>query len=97
MCRAAATLGIALGFVYQKQAQRARNILKRVAKSTWHFEEAEYLEKSWLLLAELYLQSGKIDISNELIKKVFIYNKSSIKGLELFSLIAEKEQKFGRK
>ncbi|XP_050545561.1 tetratricopeptide repeat protein 21B-like [Daktulosphaira vitifoliae] len=92
--KTAATLGIALGFIYQKQSQRARNILKRVAKSTWQFEEAEYLEKSWLLLAELYLQSGKIDISSELVKKVFIYNKSSVRGLEIFSSIAEKEQKF---
>ncbi|XP_050420832.1 tetratricopeptide repeat protein 21B-like [Adelges cooleyi] len=90
----AATLGMAIAFVYQKQVQRARNVLKRVAKSTWQFEEADYLERSWLLLAELYFQSGKTDISVELIKKVLVYNKSSVKGLTLMSAIAEKEQKY---
>lgn len=93
--RIATTLGLAMAFVYQKQAQRARNVLKRVAKATWQFEEAEYLERSWLLLAELYFQSGKTDISVELVKKVLVYNKSSVKGLELLSAVAEKEQKYG--
>lgn len=76
--------------------QRAKTILKRFAlKATWQFEEAEYLERSWLLMAELYYQSGKINICVELVNKVLVYNKSSIKGLELLSMVAEKEQKYG--
>lgn len=94
-CSISATLGLAMAFVYQKQAQRARNVLKRVSKATWQFEDAEYLERSWLLLAELYFQSGKTDISVELVKKVLVFNKSCIKGLELLSAVAEKEQKYG--
>lgn len=78
--------------------QRAKTILKRFAlKATWQFEEAEYLERSWLLMAELYYQSGKINICVELINKVLVYNKSSIKGLELLSMVAEKEQKYGNR
>lgn len=96
ICRIAASLGLAMAFVYQKQAQRAKTILKRVAlKATWKFEEAEYLERSWLLMAELYFQSGKTNICVELVNKVLVYNKSSIKGLELLSAVAEKEQKYG--
>lgn len=94
--RIAASLGLAIAFVYQKQFQRAKNILKRVTlKAIWQFEEAEYLERSWILLAELYFQSGKINICVELVNKVLVYNKSSIKGLELLSAIAEKEQRYG--
>lgn len=85
-----------MAFVYQKQSQRAKTILKRVTlKATWQFEDAEYLERSWLLMAELYFQSGKTSICVELVNKVMVYNKSSIKGLELLSAIAEKEQKYG--
>jgi len=94
--RISASLGLAVAFVYQKQVQRAKTILKRVAlKATWQFEEAEYLERSWLLMAELYFQSGKTNICVDLVNKVLVYNKSSIKGLELLSAVAEKEQKYG--
>lgn len=94
-CKIAASLGLAMAFVYQKQAQRAKTILKRVVlKAIWQFEEAEYLERSWLLMAELYFQSGKTNICVELVNKVLVYNKSSIKGLELLSAVAEKEQKY---
>lgn len=85
-----------MAFVYQKQVQRAKTILKRVfLKATWQFEEAEYLERSWLLMAELYFQSGKTSVCVELVNKVLVYNKSSIRGLELLSASAEKEQKYG--
>ncbi|XP_025413026.1 tetratricopeptide repeat protein 21B-like [Sipha flava] len=91
----AASLGLAMAFVYQKQIQRAKTILKRVVlKATWQFEEAEYLERSWLLMAELYFQSGKTNVCVELVNKVLVYNKSSVKGLELLSAVAEKEQRY---
>lgn len=94
--RIAASLGLAIAYVYQKQTQRAKTILKRVVlKAAWQFEESEYLERSWLLMAELYFQSGKASVCVELVNKVLAYNKSSIKGLELLSAVAEKEQKYG--
>lgn len=94
--RIAASYGLASAFVYQKQVQRAKTILKRVVlKATWQFEEADYLERSWLLMAELYYQSGKTGVCIELVNKVLAYNKSSITGLELLSIVAEKEQKYG--
>lgn len=89
-------MGLAKAFVFQKQVQKAKTILKRIAlKATWQFEEADYLERSWLLMAELYCQSGKANICVELVNKVLVYNKSSIVGLELLSIVAEKEQKYG--
>lgn len=33
-------------------------ILPQVAKQSWNFEDAEYLERCWLLLADIYIQVG---------------------------------------
>ncbi|KAL1140336.1 hypothetical protein AAG570_000268 [Ranatra chinensis] len=93
-----ATLGLAMGYVLQKQSTRARNVLKRVAKSVWQFEQAEHLEKSWLLLADLYIQAGgggKLEPAIDLLRRVISHNKSSSRAYELLGLIAEKEQKYG--
>ena len=51
-----AILGIAIAYQLLKQTPRARNQLKRVAKHTWNFEDAEHLERNWLLLADIYIQ-----------------------------------------
>lgn len=77
-----------------RQQQRAKNQLKRISKNQWTFEDAEYLEKSWLLLSDIYIQAGKNDIANDLLQKVLKHNKSSYKAYELCGLIAEKEQNF---
>jgi tetratricopeptide repeat protein 21B len=92
--RVGATLGLGMSYVAQKQVTRARSVLKRVGKSNWQLEEADHLEKSWLLLAELYLQSGKQEMSLELLHRVIQHNQSSAKAYELIALISEKEQKY---
>lgn len=38
-------------------------------------QDAEDLEKSWLLLADIYIQSGKYDMAQEFLKKCLQYNK----------------------
>ena len=50
------------------QTPRARNQLKRLSKAVWNFEDAEYLERSWLLLADIYVQTGKYDMATDLLK-----------------------------
>jgi hypothetical protein len=37
-------------------------------KSIWTYEDAEYLERCWLLLADIYIQGSKFDLATELIK-----------------------------
>ena len=54
--------------MFSFQTPRARNQLKRVAKNTWNFEDAEYLERCWLLLADIYIQSGKYDLAQDVIQ-----------------------------
>ncbi|GAB0090491.1 Tetratricopeptide repeat [Sergentomyia squamirostris] len=85
-------LGMASAYVMLKQSQRAKNQLKRVAKSPWTFEDAEHLERCWLLLADLYIQANKMEMAAEFLNRVLEHNKSCAKAYELCGMIAEKEQ-----
>ncbi|XP_076761732.1 tetratricopeptide repeat protein 21B [Xylocopa sonorina] len=87
-------LGMAMAHILLKQTPRARNHLKRVSKNTWTFEDAEYLERCWLLLAEIYVQSNKYDLANDLLKRVLQHNATCVKAHELSGHIAEKEQNY---
>ncbi|KAL1450729.1 hypothetical protein WDU94_003058 [Cyamophila willieti] len=87
--RVGASLGLAKCYVQQNQSSRARNILKILAKTPWTFEEADYLESCWLLLAELLIQDSRPDRAVNLIQHTLSYNKSSAKSYELLANIAE--------
>ena len=51
-----AILGMSIAYQLLKQTPRARNQLKRVFKRGWNFDDAEHLERCWLLLADIYIQ-----------------------------------------
>ena len=89
-----AILGIAISYQLLKQTPRARNQLKRVSKHSWNFEDAEHLERCWLLLADIYIQGGKYDMATELLRKVLMHNKSSTKAYEYMGFIMEKESSY---
>lgn len=61
-----------------KQVPKARTQLKRLAKAPWVLAEAEDLEKSWLLLADIYCQGGKFDLASELLRRCVQYNKARV-------------------
>ncbi|XP_046679788.1 LOW QUALITY PROTEIN: tetratricopeptide repeat protein 21B-like [Homalodisca vitripennis] len=92
--RVGATLGLANGYVQQKQTARARNLLKRVASAAWLVEEAEHLERCWLLLADLHIQAGRHDAATELLRRALQHNQSCHRAYQLLGLIAEKDQKY---
>lgn len=87
-------LGMATAHTMLKQGQRAKNQLKRIVKSMWTFEDAEYLERCWLLLADYYIQSSKYDLASELLKKILTHNKTCTKAYEFSGIISEKEQNY---
>ncbi|XP_056375625.1 tetratricopeptide repeat protein 21A isoform X2 [Hyla sarda] len=87
-------LAIAQAYMILKQTPRARNQLKRLSKAHWTLEDAEDLEKSWLLLADIYIKSGKYDIATDLLKRCLKYNKSCCKAYEYLGFIMEKEQSY---
>jgi tetratricopeptide (TPR) repeat protein len=89
-----AIYGTAVGFMLLKQTPRARNQLKRLSKNEWNSEFGDELEKSWLLLADIYIQGGKYDLAMELLKKVTSVNQSCSKAWEYLGLIMEKEQAY---
>ncbi|XP_070546763.1 tetratricopeptide repeat protein 21B-like [Ptychodera flava] len=89
-----ALLGMATAYMMLKQTPRARNQLKRIAKMNWNSLDAEEFEKSWLLLADIYIQSGKYDMATELLKKCLQHNQSCCKAYEYMGFIMEKEQSY---
>jgi tetratricopeptide repeat protein 21B len=73
---------------------------------TYNTEDAEEFERSWLLLADIYIQMGKFDLAQDLLKRSLNYNKSCAKAWELLGksirnklpyvlgFIMEKEQSY---
>ena len=39
-------------------------------------QEAEYLERCWLLLADIYVASNKPDLATDLLKRTISHNKA---------------------
>ncbi|KAK3857879.1 hypothetical protein Pcinc_020970 [Petrolisthes cinctipes] len=89
-----AILGMATAYMILKQTPRARNQLKRLSKAVWNFEDAEYLERCWLLLGDIYVQNGKYDMATELLRRVLQHNRSCMKAYEYMGFIMEKEQSY---
>ncbi|XP_061827685.1 tetratricopeptide repeat protein 21B [Nerophis lumbriciformis] len=89
-----ALLAMATAYMMLKQTPRARNQLKRIAKMTWNIVDADEFEKSWLLLADIYIHSGKYDLADDLLKRCLNHNKSCCKAYEYRGFIMEKEQAF---
>lgn len=76
-----ALLAMATAYMMLKQTPRARNQLKRIAKMNWSILDADEFEKSWLLLADIYINSGKYDMAGDLLKRCLNHNKVSLKIL----------------
>lgn len=72
-----ALLAVAQAYMLLKQVPKARTQLKRLAKAPWALAEAEELERSWLLLADIYCQAGKFDLASELLRRCVQHNKAS--------------------
>ncbi|XP_010616755.1 tetratricopeptide repeat protein 21A isoform X1 [Fukomys damarensis] len=89
-----ALLGMAQACMLLKQVPKARTQLKRLAKAPWTLAEAEDLERSWLLLADIYSSGGKFDLASELLRRCIQYNKSCYKAYEYMGFIMEKEQSY---
>jgi hypothetical protein len=53
-----------------KQLPKARNFLKRISKMDWCMEYAMEFEKTWLLLASIYISGGKHDLALDLLYKI---------------------------
>ncbi|MGH0119571.1 UNVERIFIED_CONTAM: hypothetical protein FKN15_032396 [Acipenser sinensis] len=84
-----ALLGMATAYMILKQTPKARNQLKRIAKMNWNAIDADEFEKSWLLLADIYIQSGKYDMADYLKEPLDDY----VKQLHIVKVVRQKERK----
>mmetsp|Transcript_68417 Transcript_68417/g.198374 ORF Transcript_68417/g.198374 Transcript_68417/m.198374 type:complete len:1349 (+) Transcript_68417:99-4145(+) len=92
-----ALLAMSQGLIIQKQVTKARNQLKRIAdlaKKGYNPEFMDDFERSWLLLAEIYIQSSKYDLASSLCHLAKDHNRSCGKAWEQLGLIYEKEQAY---
>lgn len=87
-------LAMANAFVLLQQVPKARNLLKRVQRLPIIPEFASELERCWLLLADMYIQTGKYEMATELCKKCISHNRSCAKAYEMLGGIHEKEQAY---
>ncbi|CAO4369153.1 unnamed protein product [Caenorhabditis nigoni] len=90
----AAIYGIAKGYWLLKKQQPAKQLLKSLHGRVWNFDDAEYLEKCWLLMAEIYVGASKWEQAGTYLDQVLKYNCNSLRAFELYGQAKEKEQKY---
>ena len=74
---------MSIGLLMQKQQQKARNFLKKIAKMPYSSDEGDDFERAWLLLAFTYIQvGGKNEVAQDLCDKCLSYNQSCSKAWE---------------
>jgi tetratricopeptide (TPR) repeat protein len=88
---APALVAVSIAYLTMRQAPRARNHLKRLAKMAYQPEFADAFELGWLLLAHVYIQAGKYDIAEELCNRCLTSNRSCARAYELLGTVKEKE------
>jgi len=81
-------------YLMLKQAPKARNHLKRVAKMTFIAEMVDDFERGWLMLSDVYIAGGKYDLAEELCKRCLQSNKSCAKAWEFLGVVKEKEMSY---
>jgi len=87
-------VGLCTGLLIQKQQPKARGHLKRLEKQSYSQKFADDFEKGWIMLANIYIASGKYSNTQPLLERALLYNKSCAKAWELMGLIFEKEQAY---
>jgi tetratricopeptide (TPR) repeat protein len=73
---------------------KARNLLKQVAKMSYQPEFADELELGWLLLAHVYVQKGQFDTAQGLCERCLAANRSCARAYELIGTMKEKQSAF---
>ena len=89
-----ALLGMSTTFMLEKSTTKARNALKRIAKMPYSHELADEFERGYLLLADIYIQKSKYDLSEDLCNRCLKYNLSCARAWETMGVIREKEASY---
>jgi tetratricopeptide repeat protein 21B len=84
--------GSAVAYMILKQSAKAQSQLKHAASATWNVDDADDLEKSWLLLADINIMARKSSEAVTFLKLCLEHNKSCCKAYEYMGHIMETEQ-----
>jgi len=87
-------LALSTALMMMKQTPKARNQLKRISKMPYNQQDADAFEKCWLVLADIYADTGKYDLAQELCKRCLQYNRSCARAWEYMGMIMEKEASY---
>merc|ERR1711988_1483744 len=86
-----ALVSLSQAYLMLKQAPKARNHLKRVAKMQFVADLADDFERGWLMLSDVYIAGGKYDLAEELCRRCLASNKSCAKAWEFLGIVKEQE------
>lgn len=89
-----ALLGMAHAYMLLQAKPKARSQLKLIVRERWNPDYASEFEQAWLLLADIYIQTGKHDLADEPLKQCLVRNKSCSKAWEYKGHIWEKDQAY---
>uniref|UniRef100_A0A5S6QNM1 Tetratricopeptide repeat protein 21B n=1 Tax=Trichuris muris TaxID=70415 RepID=A0A5S6QNM1_TRIMR len=85
-------LGLARAYRLLKQNAKAKVNLKKTMNMPWNFENANWLEQCWLLLADIYIGQSKNESALEVLKTCVKHNASCIKAMDYMGTISQKLQ-----
>uniref|UniRef100_A0A8R1DUC0 Tetratricopeptide repeat protein 21B n=2 Tax=Caenorhabditis japonica TaxID=281687 RepID=A0A8R1DUC0_CAEJA len=91
---AAALYGVAKGYVLLKQIPKAKIAIKKLNVKFWTLDEADYYEKCWLLMADIYINTSKNEQATNYLDLVLKRNCNCLKAFELYGYMREKEGKY---
>ncbi len=77
--------GLSLSYFKSKNPQKARSLLKRIAKIEHDWNHWSDFEKTYILLAEHYSLAEKFDLSMDLCKRVLLLNRRNYKAWEVLA------------
>ncbi|XP_024530434.1 tetratricopeptide repeat protein 21B [Selaginella moellendorffii] len=83
LCRAVALMIL-------NQTGKAKAELRSIDRLTYKWNEGINFERAWLMLAQTYLQAGKLDVAEQLCRKCISYNRSSSKAWEFLGVAMER-------
>lgn len=91
---APALQALATAYMVQKQAPKARNLVKRLLKLPFDSELTDEWVSAHLLMADIHIESGKYDQAAESLNAVLTLDASCARAYEYLGAIAEREVRY---
>ncbi|ORZ40367.1 hypothetical protein BCR44DRAFT_36078 [Catenaria anguillulae PL171] len=85
-------VAMAIGHHLLGNAGKAKSALKQVAAHEWEMVDASWIEAGWLMLARQYLEAGKEDAANALVKSCLEVNPhgGGVRAHAVYAAVAER-------